>query len=526
MSVTAYISIGSNSPDRAANMTAAIDALSRRFDTFVCSEIYQTPCCNGIGADYLNAVARVVTDMPQNVMEKLFKQMETDSGRTDDPATRRIIVPLDIDLVVYDGRVIRPRDFGRQYFTKGYLSIMNPRTIQIIDYIYDLPDNRIAQHPLAQRDACKLLVSDSNGVLADTTFDKIGDFMAPDAMLVYNNTRVINARLRFHKSTGSLIEIFCLEPVSPNDYQLNFSSTEPVDWKCLVGNSKRWKSGPLEQNVTIGNKTVMLTAERLQNLGADSIIRFGWSDTSLTFSDIIAAVGEIPIPPYLNRSTEASDSSDYQTVYNRVEGSVAAPTAGLHFTDGLLAELDSRGIQRRNVTLHVGAGTFKPVKTDSIGEHPMHAELIDVERALIDELADTQRPVTAVGTTTVRTLESLYHIGCQMATNTWKGELDQWYPYSPDHPQLTVRDALKAVVAYLDTHNLQRLVTSTRIIIAPGYHYRVVSDLITNFHQPGSTLLLLVAAIVGDRWRDIYDYAICHDYRFLSYGDANLMHIR
>ncbi|MDE6369645.1 MAG: S-adenosylmethionine:tRNA ribosyltransferase-isomerase [Muribaculaceae bacterium] len=404
---------------------------------------------------------------------------------------------------------------------------MDPRNIDIKEYNYPLPDDKIAKHPLARRDACRLLVRDAVGELSDHRFDELPELLDADSLLVYNNTKVINARLRFRKPSGALIEIFCLEPSSPSDYALNFASTQGCSWQCLVGNSKRWKEGALDGAVTLPNgRKLRLTATRLERSDAGSTIAFEWDDTSVTFSEIISAAGEIPIPPYLNRATEASDSDDYQTVYSRIEGSVAAPTAGLHFTDAVLDAIDRRGIGRREVTLHVGAGTFQPVKADQIGDHAMHSEFIVVSRELIDELAEIassgSKKIMAVGTTSVRTLESLYHIGCLISTGDWTGEVPQWYPYEPSHPRLTTAEALRRLADWLRTQDLTALVASTRIIIAPGYDYRIVNGMVTNFHQPQSTLLLLVSAFIGPQWRSAYDHALDKGYRFLSYGDACL----
>ena len=404
---------------------------------------------------------------------------------------------------------------------------MDPRNIDIKDYNYPLPDEKIAKHPLAQRDACRLLVRSADASVSDRRFDELPGLLPDNALLIYNNTRVINARLRFRKPTGGMIEIFCLEPASPSDYALNFASTSGCSWHCLVGNSKRWKDGPLDGAVTLADgHTIKLTAVRTERTDAESIVAFEWDDPAVTFSEIISAAGEIPIPPYLNRETEESDRDDYQTVYSRVEGSVAAPTAGLHFTDSVLEAIDRRGIGRREVTLHVGAGTFRPVKSELIGDHDMHSEFIVVSLDLIDELAaiagNCSKKIIAVGTTSVRTLESLYHIGCMMSAGDWDGELPQWYPYSENHPGLTTAGALKALAAYLRNRGLTSLVASTRIIIAPGYEYRIVGGMVTNFHQPQSTLLLLVSAFMGPQWREIYDHALASDYRFLSYGDACL----
>lgn len=398
---------------------------------------------------------------------------------------------------------------------------MNPQEINIEEYNYPLPDERIAKHPLAERDRCKLLVSRSDGAIEDHIFADLPELLPQGAILVYNNTRVINARLRFRKESGALIEIFCLEPVVPADYAVNFACTgkEGVEWQCFVGNSKRWKDAPLRGRVSIGGEDVELVAERVAKEGNSSIVRFRWSSEA-TFAEVIAAAGELPIPPYLNRATEQSDEQDYQTVFSRIDGSVAAPTAGLHFTPELLAAVDAAGMERRELTLHVGAGTFQPVKSELIGEHEMHSEFISVGRELILELAQTERPVVAVGTTSVRTLESLYHLGCMAAQGLPIGELPQWYPYSAEHPRLSRREALEALAAVCG----ERLVASTRVIIAPGYDYKVVSGIITNFHQPKSTLLLLVSAFIGEKWRELYAHALADEaYRFLSYGDACLL---
>lgn len=395
------------------------------------------------------------------------------------------------------------------------------KEIRIDNYDYELPDERIAKHPLSERDSCKLLVRQADGNISDHIFTELPALLPADSMLIYNNTRVINARLRFHKPEGALIEIFCLEPVTPRDYALNFASQCGCSWLCFVGNSKKWKQGKLTISLTVDGKPVALHAERLGREGNASVIGFTWETdgTPVSFAEIISAAGEIPIPPYLNRNTEASDSKDYQTIYSHIDGSVAAPTAGLHFTDAVLADITSRGIPRRELTLHVGAGTFQPVKADSIGDHEMHSEFIAVSRNLIKELAETSRRVIAVGTTSVRTLESLYHLGCLASTGEDIHELPQWYPYSPTHPNLTVREAMEALLKAFEGDTF---VASTKVIIAPGYKYRVVKGMVTNFHQPRSTLLLLVSAFTGGDWRALYDHALAAGYRFLSYGDACL----
>ncbi len=402
---------------------------------------------------------------------------------------------------------------------------MDPRNIRIEHYNYRLPDECIAKHPLQQRDACKLLVY--NGEVSDHIFYNLPELLPTDAMLVYNNTRVINARLHFTKSTGASIEIFCLEPLQPADYESSFAATSSCEWLCLVGNSKRWKEGDLSIELSLQGKPVTLTARRngVNEGSAASRIIFSWNNPELTFSEIIGAAGEIPIPPYLNRESEEGDSTDYQTVYSHIEGSVAAPTAGLHFTPELLEKLRREGVETREVTLHVGAGTFRPVKSDTIGEHDMHSEFIAVKREFIMELVESvgRRPVIAVGTTSVRTLESLYHIGVAMLRGNWDDELNQWAPYEAGANDVDPRDALMAIVNYLDGSEQQTLFARTRIIIAPGYRYRIVDGMITNFHQPQSTLLLLVSAMIGDSWRDVYNHALSNNYRFLSYGDACLL---
>lgn len=401
------------------------------------------------------------------------------------------------------------------------------RALRIADYDYPLPDERIAKHPLAQREKCKLLYN-KGGRLEERHFWEVPSLLPDGATLIYNNTRVINARLRFRKDTGSLIEIFCLEPVAPRDYEQIFQTTGHCTWQCLVGNSKRWKQGTLAQQVAIGGDTVTLTATRGTQRGNAWEIGFDWDGGGhCTFADVLDAIGEIPIPPYLNRGTEASDATDYQTVYSHIDGSVAAPTAGLHFTAELLAECDRRGIQRREITLHVGAGTFQPVKSEHIGDHPMHYEFISVQRQVIQDIIDARGPVIAVGTTSVRTLESLYYIGQTLQDHPDADEqaltVTQWMPYSTPC-QVTTRQALQNIIDFMDRHHTDTYMGSTQLMIAPGFQYRVVSGMITNFHQPQSTLLLLVAAFVGNgQWRAMYDYALARDFRFLSYGDAQLL---
>lgn len=400
------------------------------------------------------------------------------------------------------------------------------REIRIEDYNYPLPDERIAKHPLIDREMCKLLVYKDNEV-SESIFKNVPSLLPENSMLVYNNTRVINARLRFQKpNQGAVIEIFCLEPLDPRDYALVFQTTDHCRWMCFVGNAKRWKNESISQLVTVNNEEVILTATKVGRMGNAFEIEFSWNKANITFATILDAIGEIPIPPYLNRSTEESDTSDYQTVYSHVEGSVAAPTAGLHFTEEVLNEIDKKGILRRELTLHVGAGTFQPVKSDTIGEHSMHTEFISVTRELLVDLINAPGKIIAVGTTSVRTLESLYYIGVILHNNPNATEeelnVPQWIPYE-NKDTISSKEALQTIIDYLDKHKLSSYLGSTRIMIAPGFRFHIISGMITNFHQPESTLMLLVSAFVDGNWKPIYDYALNHDFRFLSYGDASLL---
>ena len=389
------------------------------------------------------------------------------------------------------------------------------KPIYIADYNYPLPDERIAKYPLAERDHSKLLVY-RNGQVSEDVFYHVGDYIAPDSLLIYNNTRVIQARLEFHKATGARIEIFCLEPIAPHDYQLSLGSTTGCTWKCMVGNVKKWHDESLEFNVE--RLGVTLRAYKEQTMGNTFAIRFEWNGDNISFAEILDAAGELPIPPYLNRKTEESDKTTYQTVYSRIKGSVAAPTAGLHFTDKVLNDLRNRGIETDEVTLHVGAGTFLPVKTADANEHTMHTEIIAVPKETIKHIISKLGKIVAVGTTSMRTLESLYFIGCHPENAT----VSQFEPYENDY-NLSVKDALQAIIDYLDATHQETLHAETQIMIKPGYSFRIVDQLITNFHQPQSTLLLLVSAFVGGDWKTIYDYALSHDFRFLSYGDSSIL---
>lgn len=397
--------------------------------------------------------------------------------------------------------------------------------IKISEFNYPLPDGRIAKFPLAQRDRSKLLVY-RHGEVSEDIFTSLPQYLEPGELMIFNNTKVIQARLHFRKETGALIEVFCLEPARPNDYALNFQQTGSCSWLCMIGNLKKWKEGTLRRTVEVKGRTLTLTATRGECKGTSHRIDFGWDDDTLTFADVLEAVGELPIPPYLNRETQESDKETYQTVYSKIKGSVAAPTAGLHFTERVLSALDERGIDREELTLHVGAGTFKPVKSEEIEGHEMHTEYISVSRRTIAKLIAHGGRAVAVGTTSVRTLESLYYVGMLISRNPDAGQeelhVPQWMPYE-NNDTLSAQESLQQIAGYLDRHGMETLHTSTQIIIAPGYEYKIVRKMVTNFHQPQSTLLLLVSAFVKGDWRKIYDYALSHDFRFLSYGDSSLL---
>ena len=399
----------------------------------------------------------------------------------------------------------------------------NIQEIAIAEYDYPLPDERIAKYPLAERDTSKLLLY-KGGEIREEKFADLPSFIPQGALMVFNNTRVIQARLRFRKETGAQIEVFCLEPEQPADYQLMFQETKECVWQCLVGNSSRWKGGVLSQVIEIDGTQVTLSVERVSS-AAVNLVRFFW-DGGFTFAQLLEAAGELPIPPYLNRKTEESDMSTYQTVYSKVKGSVAAPTAGLHFTPAVLGALDAAGVQRGEVTLHVGAGTFKPVKSELIADHEMHEEYIEVQRGLIERIIAAGGEAVAVGTTSVRTLESLYFLGEKVSENPAVEESElcvgQWEPYNREHTLSTV-EALTALLQWLDAKGLDRVHSHTRIMIAPGYKFRIVKAIVTNFHQPKSTLLLLVSAFIGGDWRRVYDFALGNGFRFLSYGDSSLL---
>ena len=424
------------------------------------------------------------------------------------------------------------------------------KDIHIADYNYPLPDERIAKFPLAERDSSKLLIY-NQGEVSEDVFTSIPNYLPKGALMVFNNTKVIQARLHFRKSQaqegvqGALIEVFCLEPAVPNDYQLNFSQKGCVQWYCLVGNLKKWKAGKLYREIAMPNgETITLACERMGEHGTSHVVEFTW-DGGYSWAEILDAVGELPIPPYLNRDTQESDKKTYQTVYSKIKGSVAAPTAGLHFTERVLKAIDEAGVEREEVTLHVGAGTFKPVKSEDIGGHDMHTEHIAVRRETIEKLIAHNGEAIAVGTTSVRTLESLYYMGVKaplcLEGISPEGEnhpdnvgeelhVDQWMPYDyaercekEGKSPMTTVEALKSLLDYMNSHGINVLHSSTQIIIAPGYKYNIVKRIVTNFHQPQSTLLLLVSAFVNGDWHKIYDYALAHDFRFLSYGDSSIL---
>ena len=404
--------------------------------------------------------------------------------------------------------------------------VTKTQQISIEDYNYSLPDERIAKFPLPKRDESKLLLY-RDGKVSESVFKHITDYLPEGSLMVFNNTRVIQARLLFQRATGAQIEVFCLEPIAPNDYVLSFQQTEHCAWLCMIGNLKKWKEGTLSREMIIKGQTVTLTATRGECCGTSHWIDFRWNNSEITFADILEVFGELPIPPYLNRETEESDKETYQTVYSKIKGSVAAPTAGLHFTERVLSALKNKGIELEELTLHVGAGTFKPVKSEEIEGHEMHTEYISVSRHTIEQLITHGGHCVAVGTTSVRTLESLYYIGVTLATHpdATSEELvvRQWMPYEDANNRLTPTEALQNILDYLDKHQLNTLITATQIIIAPGYEFKVVKGIVTNFHQPKSTLLLLISAFVKGDWKNIYDYALGHDFRFLSYGDSSLL---
>ncbi len=401
-----------------------------------------------------------------------------------------------------------------------------PKNISIEDYNYALPNDCIAKFPLQKRDESKLLIY-RNGEISQKIFKQITEVVPSATTLVFNNTKVIYARLVFHKESGARIEIFCLEPIEPADYAQSFAQTQKVVWKCMVGNLRKWKGGALHKVVKIGNDEVNFVAEMIESNGLDNVIQFSWDDERFAFSEILENIGELPIPPYLNRETCENDKITYQTVYSKIKGSVAAPTAGLHFTQEVLDNLKKNNVACCELTLHVGAGTFHPVKSNTIGGHNMHTEMISVKKSLIEHLIANFGHVFAVGTTSVRTLESLYYVGQKLETNQNAEMCDlnvtQWEPYDENSNKISTEKSLQNIVDFLNRKDLDSLQIHTQIIIVPSFKFRIVSGIITNFHQPKSTLLLLVSAFVGNDWQKIYDYALSNDFRFLSYGDSSIL---
>jgi S-adenosylmethionine:tRNA ribosyltransferase-isomerase len=399
------------------------------------------------------------------------------------------------------------------------------KDVDLTGYDYELPDERIAQYPADERDSSKLLISEA-GRISEDIFRRIGDYLPSGSLLVFNNTRVIRARILFRKDTGASIEILCLEPLSPLEYELSFSSREPVEWKCLIGNLKKWKGGLIFTSFKFSGKTYELKAEKLSSEGEAWRVRFSWNNNDLSFGEVIEAIGHIPLPPYIIREDNSEDVTRYQTVYSRVKGSVAAPTAGLHFTENVLKELLAEGIKQAEITLHVGAGTFQPVKSQNISGHEMHYEHFFITAETIKQILENNGKIIPVGTTSVRTLESLYWLGVKLTKDPAfsRGEiiLKQWEIYDIE-TNISVKESMEAILNLLKERKQSVLHASTGIIIIPGYKFRMINGMITNFHQPRSTLLLLVSAWSGKRWKEIYDYALRHEFRFLSYGDCSLL---
>lgn len=397
--------------------------------------------------------------------------------------------------------------------------------LQKSDFSYHLSDDRIAKYPLKERDQSKLLQY-KDGIIAGHQFSDLVSLIPGDSLMIFNNTRVIHARLYFQKPTGATIEVFCLTPHTPEDYQKNFEQRERVVWNCMIGNARRWKDDVLRINVDLGCEHLVLSARKVGKEGDEFLVEFSWDNPSWTFSDLLEELGELPIPPYLNRDTEEEDDITYQTIYSSADGSVAAPTAGLHFMPRTLEALEEKGVKKSYVTLHVGAGTFRPVKTSSIEKHTMHTEFISFTIDAVESLLELKGAVITVGTTSLRAVESLYFIGVKIYQNP-EIELSslgvgQWEPYELEE-ELTRAEALGAVLEYMKRYNLNEIFAETQIMIVPGYEFHFSDALVTNFHQPESTLLLLMAAFAGKDWKEIYNYALDNEYRFLSYGDSSLI---
>lgn len=397
--------------------------------------------------------------------------------------------------------------------------------LQISQFHYSLPEEKIAKYPLPQRDTSRLLLYGETGISTET-FSNLPGLLPEGSLLLFNNTKVIHARLLFRKETGAHIEIFCLSPSAPSDYAVSFQQRASCTWNCMIGNAKRWKSEHLQMEIAVKEGVVKLKAEKIGVTESEVEVRFSWNNEGYTFSELLEIAGELPIPPYLNRPTETKDDETYQTVYSRIEGSVAAPTAGLHFTSAVMERLRKVGIRTAEVTLHVGAGTFKPVKTEYIAEHAMHTEFISVPKETIEALIHNREKLIVVGTTSLRTVESLYYIGRKLHHNPSAAPheltVQQWEPYD-ESEEISPRQALQNILRYLEQRGEERLMAATQIIIVPGYTFHYPDAILTNFHQPQSTLLLLISAFVGEAWRTIYDYALRNNFRFLSYGDSSLL---
>lgn len=403
---------------------------------------------------------------------------------------------------------------------------MDPKSINIKDFSYELPEHRIAKFPLGERDASKLLYY-SQSEIQGQMFRDLPALLPKDTLLVFNNTKVIHARLHFQLPNGKQIEILCLEPIEPSDYQLSFSSTQSVRWKCMVGGNRKWKSGPLEKTISTPEGPVLLKASRLGRIENTFEIAFEWDAPQLAFGALLAAAGIIPLPPYLNRENIPEDEDRYQTVYAKTKGSVAAPTAGLHFTERTFEELNKRGIESLYVTLHVGAGTFKPVSADALADHHMHEESIYIDKATLHKLTEhlkAGKAVIPVGTTSMRLLESLYWHGQSLFAGNSSSFIDvqQWQPYE-EGPRPTSYESFQAIQKAMEDNQQDTIQGYTQLIIAPGYQFKICKGIVTNFHQPQSTLLLLIAALIGKDWKAVYDYALKNDFRFLSYGDSSLL---
>lgn len=406
---------------------------------------------------------------------------------------------------------------------------MGPKDISIAEYDYDLPESRIAMRPLAERDASKLLIY-KKGVITEDHFSRIDKYLPEETLLVLNNTKVIHARIIFRKESGAAIEIFCLEPHGPvKEYSSVMSAEGSAVWNCLVGGAAKWKEDLLEKKVCIGNEEVTIRAQKKEKLSDAFVIEFTWQPAGFSFAEITEASGDMPLPPYIKRAAEEADTDRYQTLFAKHQGSVAAPTAGLHFSENVFKKLSEKNIVKAFVTLHVGAGTFKPVKAELMSGHEMHAEYIDVNTETIQQLQSKAGKIAAVGTTSLRTIESLYWLGVKASRNTAVEDLSllQWevYEESLASETMSIKEALDALLAWMKKRNTENIFTKTQILIAPGYKFRMANMLITNFHQPRSTLLLLVAAAIGDDWKKMYSYALENDFRFLSYGDGNLIFI-